>query len=77
MLYFGQLVGVGDGLAIVVEGETAEIMSGEFVRGFGLWLKGARIGQHFLKIIEITLIIKAIRTLSYIPNNRKLPPRRP
>lgn len=43
------MVGVRNGLAIVVERKAAEIMGGEFVSIFGLRLKGAGIGQHFFE----------------------------
>lgn len=43
------MIGVGDGLAIVVERKAAEVMSGEFVAIFGFRLEGAGIGQHFFE----------------------------
>lgn len=68
-MYFGELVGVGYGLAIAVEGEASEVVRWKLMSVFGLGLEGASVGQHFLKIIEIPLIINAIRTLSSIPDN--------
>lgn len=58
------------GLAVVVEGVAAHELRLEFggrVLAFGL--KAGGIAHHFLKIIEIGLVINAIRTLSALLKN--------
>ncbi len=43
--YFGELVGVGDGLAVVI-GVDRDVLKGQFCGVFGFGLEGAAVGHH-------------------------------